>query len=250
MAETPTAAVLIIGNEILSGRTQDANLAHIARVLGTRGIRVREARVVEDDVAAIVEAVNALRARYTYVFTTGGIGPTHDDVTAQGIAQAFGRPLVRDPEAERRLLAFYPPEKRTPARMKMADVPQGAELVDNPVSAAPGFRVENVYVLPGVPVILQAMLDLLAPRLAGGPPLVSRTLVTYAPEGEIAERLAAVQARHPEVTIGSYPFMRLGTLGTSVVFRASDAEAVARAASDFLAVMTAAGVRVDEEVLA
>lgn len=250
MAETPTAAVLIIGNEILSGRTQDANLAHIARVLGTRGIRVKEARVVEDEVAAIAEAVNDLRARYTYVFTTGGIGPTHDDVTALGVAHAFGRPLVRDPEAERRLLAYYPPEKRTAARMKMADVPQGAALIDNPVSAAPGFQVDNVFVLPGVPSILKAMLDLLLPRLAGGPPLISRTIVAYVPEGEIAEQLAAVQARHPAVTIGSYPFMRIGTPGTSLVFRAADPDLVARAVADFLEVARAAQINVDEEVLA
>lgn len=250
MAETPTAALVIIGNEILSGRTRDANLPYLAEFLGRRGIRLAEARVVADETAAIVEAVNQLRARNRYVFTTGGIGPTHDDITAAAIAEAFGVPLERNPEAERRLLAYYPPDKVTPARMKMADMPVGVELIDNPVSAAPGFVIGNVFVLPGVPKIMQAMLDGLASRLEGGPPLVSRAIVAYAPEGEIAERLAAVQARHAAVTIGSYPFMRMGTPGTTVVCRGADAEAVARAAADFLAVMREAGVATDEEVLA
>ena len=163
-----TACLIIIGNEILSGRTIDANLPHIAKVLGQVGIRLAEARVVADDEAAIVDAVNTCRARHTYVFTTGGIGPTHDDITAACIAKAFGRPFGRNPEAERRLLAFYPPERVNEARMSMADMPEGVELIDNPVSVAPGFRIENVYVLAGVPKIMQAMLDLVLPKLEGG----------------------------------------------------------------------------------
>jgi molybdenum cofactor synthesis domain-containing protein len=163
-----TACLIIIGNEILSGRTVDANLPHVAKVLGQIGIRLAEARVVADDEAAIVDAVNACRARHTYVFTTGGIGPTHDDITAACIAKAFGRRLGRNPEDERRLLAFYPPERVNEARMSMADMPDGAELIDNPVSVAPGFRIENVFVLAGVPKIMQAMLDLVLPKLEGG----------------------------------------------------------------------------------
>ena len=177
MSETSkpvTACLIIIGNEILSGRTIDANLPHVAKVLGQIGIRLTEARVVADDEAAIVDAVNTCRARHTYVFTTGGIGPTHDDITAACIAKAFGRPFGRNPEAERRLLAFYPPERVNEARMSMADMPEGVELIDNPVSVAPGFRIENVYVLAGVPKIMQAMLDLVLPKLEGGVKIQAR----------------------------------------------------------------------------
>lgn len=249
MAETPTACLIIIGNEILSGRTQDANLAHIARFLGELGIRMAEARVVPDEEGAIVEAVNACRAKYRYVFTTGGIGPTHDDITAASIAKAFGVPFGRNAEAERRLLAYYPPDKVTPARMRMADMPKGVELIDNPVSAAPGFVLGNVFVLPGVPKIMQAMLDGLKGRLVGGPPIRSRSIVCFAPEGEIAERLGAIQAAHPGVDIGSYPFMRMGTPGTTIVFRSADVPAIERAATAFLKEMRAAGVETSEELL-
>jgi molybdenum cofactor synthesis domain-containing protein len=175
-----TACLIIIGNEILSGRTVDANLPHIAKVLGQVGIRLAEARVVADDEAAIVDAVNTCRARHTYVFTTGGIGPTHDDITAACIAKAFGRPFGRNAEAERRLLAFYPPERVNEARMSMADMPEGVELIDNPVSVAPGFRIENVFVLAGVPKIMQAMLDLVLPKLEGGVKVHARAATIYA----------------------------------------------------------------------
>jgi molybdenum cofactor synthesis domain-containing protein len=249
MAETPTACLIVIGNEILSGRTQDANLAYIARFLGELGIRLAEARVVPDEEAAIVEAVNQCRARYRYVFTTGGIGPTHDDITAASIAKAFGVPFGRNAEAERRLLAYYPPDKVTAARMKMADMPEGVELIDNPVSAAPGFVIGNVFVLPGVPRIMQAMLDGLRARLQGGPPIRSRSIVCFAPEGEIADRLAAIQDAHRSVDIGSYPFMRMGTPGTTIVFRSADAEAIDRAAGAFLEAMREAGVATSEELL-
>ncbi len=249
MAETPTACLVIIGNEILSGRTQDANLAYIARFLGELGIRLAEARVVPDETAAIVEAVDQCRARHRYVFTTGGIGPTHDDITAAAVAEAFGVPLERNAEAERRLLAYYPPDKVTPARLKMADMPRGVELIDNPVSAAPGFVIGNVFVLPGVPRIMQAMLDGLKGRLVGGPPIRSRSIVCFAPEGEIAERLGAIQTAHPEVEIGSYPFMRMGTPGTTIVFRSTDPQAIDRAAGAFLEVARAAGIATDEELL-
>ena len=227
-----TAAVVVIGNEILSGRTQDANLAFLAQRLGSKGIRVAEARIVPDVEAMIVEAVNALRARYAYVFTTGGIGPTHDDVTARCIAVAFGIPVRRNPEAERRLRAYYDVAMLNEARLSMADMPEGADLIDNPVSIAPGFRVENVYVLPGVPQILQAMVDGLVPNLAGGDPVVSRPLTVFAAEGDVAAALAAIQDRFADVEIGSYPFFRQGRFGTTIVARGRDPSRVEAARNE------------------
>lgn len=223
---TVTAALVIIGNEILSGRTQDANLAFLATELNEVGIQLREVRVVPDAEADIVEAVNALRAKHDHVFTTGGIGPTHDDITSASIAKAMGVPYGRHPEAERRLLAYYPPEKVNPARMKMAETPEGAELIDNPVSVAPGFTIGNVHVLPGVPSILQAMWAGLKPRLKGGAVVQSKTITVFCPEGEIAKPLAEIQARHPTVEIGSYPFTRQERFGTSLVLRSVDVAAI------------------------
>ena len=245
MAErTVTAALVIIGNEILSGRTQDANLAFLATGLNEAGIQMREVRVVPDAEADIVEAVNALRARYDYVFTTGGIGPTHDDITAASIAKAFGVAYGRHPEAERRLLAYYPPEKVNPARMKMAETPEGAELIDNPVSVAPGFTIGNVHVLPGVPSILQAMWAGLKSRLKGGATVLSRTITVLCPEGEIARPLGEIQANHPTVEIGSYPFMRQDRSGTSLVLRSVDQAAIDAAAEAILAETRNRGVEV------
>jgi len=229
-----TACLIIIGNEILSGRTVDANLSYIASRLGEIGIRMAEARVVPDDEAEIVAAVNACRARHTYVFTTGGIGPTHDDITAQSIAKAFGRRLERNREAERRLLAYYPPERVNEARMSMADMPEGVELIDNPISVAPGFRIENVYVLPGVPKIMQAMLDGLLPKLEGGTRVLSRAITVLAAEGDVAQAgLGDLQARFPMLEIGSYPFWRPEGPGTTVVLRGAD-QAQIDAAADGL----------------
>ena len=224
--------MLIIGNEVLSGRTQDANLAFLAARLSDLGIPVIEARVVPDEEDGIIEALQALQARATYVFTTGGIGPTHDDITAAAIAKAFGVPLVRDPEALRRLREHYAGLDVNEARLKMADVPQGATLIDNPVSTAPGFRIGNVFVLAGVPSIARAMFDALAPSLAGGPPVVSRTVPCSIPEGDFAADLAQVQARHPDVSIGSYPFFRPGRVGVNLVIRGTDPAAVDAAAAD------------------
>jgi molybdenum cofactor synthesis domain-containing protein len=243
---TVTAALVIIGNEILSGRTQDANLAFLAQELNGIGIQLREARVVPDAEADIVEAVNACRAKHDHVFTTGGIGPTHDDITAASVARALDRPLVRHPEAERRLLAYYPPEKVNEARMKMADTPEGAELIDNPVSVAPGFTVENVHVLPGVPSILQAMLPGLKPKLQGGAVVHSRTLTVFCPEGELARPLGEIQARHPTVEIGSYPFMRQDRFGAAVVLRSVDEAAIAATADELLAVVRERGIELLE----
>lgn len=223
----PTAAVIVIGNEILSGRTRDANLGYLASKLGAVGIRVMEARVVPDVETAIVDAVNSCRRRYGHVFTTGGIGPTHDDITAACVAKAFGRRFGRNAEAEARLRGYYDPEMVNAARLSMADMPDGVTLIDNPVSIAPGFRIENVYVLPGVPKILQAMVDLLVPSLGGGTPITSSALTVFAPEGEIAALLGALQADYPALDIGSYPFFRQGRFGTTVICRGSDAAAVA-----------------------
>ncbi len=227
-----TAAVLIIGNEILSGRTKDANLPYLGERLGELGIRLAEARVVADQKDEIVAAVNALRQRYTYLFTTGGIGPTHDDITAECVAAAFGRPLIRNPEALALLQAHYAPGDLNEARLRMANTPEGATLIENPISHAPGFRIENVHVMAGVPAVMRAMFDSLAPGLTGGPPLRSRTLASDLPEGALAAGLGALQERYPEVDIGSYPSFRDGRPSVAVVLRATDEPRLAAAAEE------------------
>lgn len=229
--KTVTACVLVIGNEILSGRTKDSNLAWLAVELNKLGIRLLEARVIPDIEDVIVETVNAVRGRFDYVFTTGGIGPTHDDITAACIARAFGVPLIRNPEAVRRLIAHYGnPADLNEARLRMANTPEGAELIDNPVSKAPGFRIGNVHVMAGVPTIMQAMFDGLRHRLVGGTPVLSRTLSVDVAEGLMATELAAIQAAHADVEIGSYPYMRQGKAGAAIVVRGVAAEALDRAA--------------------
>ena len=225
-SQTRQAAVLVIGDEILSGRTQEANIGFIAGFLAPLGIGLAEARVVRDATAEIAAAVNALRARYDYVFTTGGIGPTHDDITADAVAAAFGAPIEFHAEALRILEAHYPPGEFNEARRRMARIPQGAHLIENPVSKAPGFQIENVFVLAGVPRIMQAMLEGVRGRLAGGPALISRSAVCYLPEGKIAAALGALQAKANGVSIGSYPFYRLDRTGTTLVARGTDACAV------------------------
>lgn len=219
---TITAAILIIGNEILSGRTQDSNTQFLAKELNQLGIGVREVRVIPDDEAMIIGTVNALKAQFTYVFTTGGIGPTHDDITSSAMAKAFKVALVRHPEAVRRLSNYYEEGALNAARLKMADVPEGAELIDNPVSAAPGFRLENVYVLPGVPRIMQAMFHGIKHGLKGGSVVESRDISIYLPEGTIAEGFAALQEKYAVVEMGSYPFIHQGKLGTCLVLRSDN----------------------------
>ncbi len=236
MSDTVTAAVLIIGNEVLSGRTQDANLAYLAKGLNEVGVRLMEARVIADVEDEIVAAVNDVRARYDYVFTTGGIGPTHDDITAACVAKAFGRPLIRHADALRRLEEHY---RRTgielnEARLRMANTPEGADLIDNPVSSAPGFRVENVHVMAGVPRICQAMFDGIKHTLSGGDPVLSRTVQCGLPEGKLAAALGAIQDRFADIEIGSYPSYRAGGFGVAVVLRTTDA-AVLGAATDAVA---------------
>ena len=237
----PTAAVLVIGNEILSGRTKDVNLGFLAEQLTRLGVRLREARVVSDVAEEIVRAVDETRRRYDYVFTTGGIGPTHDDITAGSVARAFGVPLVRDPRAVALLERHYQPGQLNEARLRMAEIPEGSILIDNPVSAAPGFQIGNVFVMAGVPAIMQAMFGGLKQRLVGGPPILSRTVSAYIAEGTIAAGLAALQQRHPELEIGSYPFFRQGRFGGSFVLRGTDAAALATAADALKALIRELG---------
>lgn len=216
------AALLIIGDEILSGRTQDKNLSYLAAWLNEAGIQLAEARVVADVPDAIIAAVNALRASYDYVFTTGGIGPTHDDITASCIARAFDLPFGIHPEAFRRLEEHYGSADFTPERQRMAHTPEGAALIDNPVSLAPGFQVENVFVMAGVPKIMQAMLESVRPKLKGGRKVWSQAVTIHVPESRMAGALAKLQADNEGVSLGSYPFFRDGSVGTQIVVRSVD----------------------------
>lgn len=247
MSSSPTAAILIIGNEILSGRTKDVNLPWLGEQLSGMGIRLNEGRIVRDDEAAIIEALNLLRSRNDYVFTTGGIGPTHDDITSVTVAKAFGTTLHRHPDALAALMAHYKAEDINAARLKMADVPMGAELVENPVSAAPGYRIENVYVFAGVPRIMQAMFDNIRHQLQGGDPIESRTIMVFLTEGTIAEALTAIQNGEPRVDIGSYPMIKDGKLGTSIVVRSSEAAPLEATYEKVKAMIASLGGRIAHE---
>ncbi len=231
MSENLTAAVLVIGDEILSGRTQDTNLGYIAKVLGTLGIDVREARVVPDVEEEIVAAVNTLRSRHTYVFTTGGIGPTHDDITADAIAKAFGVGIDYHPEAFEMLAARYKPGEFNEMRQRMARTPLGATLIKNSVSTAPGFQIGNVFVMAGVPMIMRAMMEDVTPRLQQGIPVVTATISARIPEGRIAPALAHIQSEHRTVAIGSYPFYDSEGTGVQLVVRGRDGQEVETAAA-------------------
>ena len=245
----PTACLLVIGNEVLSGRTQDANIQFLATRLGQIGIPLREVRVIPDVAETIVGTVNEVRARFDHVFTTGGIGPTHDDITSECVAAAFGVPWEPHPEAWARLERQYKPGEFNAARQRMATLPRGAVLIDNPISIAPGFSIGNVHVMAGIPRVMQAMFEALAPRLAGGPPIVSRTVhATGLPEGRIADGLAAIQARFAALDIGSYPYFRLGGSGVAIVVKGTDADAVEAAIAEVTALMLGLGaVPVDGE---
>jgi molybdenum cofactor synthesis domain-containing protein len=241
-----TACLLVIGNEILSGRTQDANLAYLAKGLNEVGVRLREARVIPDVPETIIATVNEVRTKHDYVFTTGGIGPTHDDITAECVARAFGRKLVLDPEAKRRLEIRYRQMggqmELNEARLRMAHVPEGATLIDNPVSAAPGFQIGNVFVMAGVPVIAQAMFDSVKHRLIGGAKVLARSVNCRLAEGTIAQDLGQIQAAYPAIDIGSYPFWsRGGGFGVSLVLRGTDAEELGRAVGDVVAMIARLG---------
>jgi molybdenum cofactor synthesis domain-containing protein len=237
-----TAAILVIGDEILSGRTQDTNTSHIARFLGAMGIDLCEVRVVPDIEEEIVAALNALRNRYTYTFTTGGIGPTHDDITADAVAKAFGVGIDYHPEAMAIMAARYKnPEDFNDMRKRMARIPDTATLIKNSVSGAPGFQIGNVFVMAGVPMVMKAMLEELAPRLKRGAVVHVAAVEAYLPEGQIAAALAGVQSSHKTVSIGSYPFYREAGPGTQLVVRGRKAEEVEAAAVEIERAVRAEG---------
>ena len=222
----PTAAILIIGNEVLSGRTQDANVNFIAKRLGDIGITLAEVRIIPDVESMIIEAIQALSARYDQVFTTGGIGATHDDITAASVAKAFNRQLHTDAEAVKILQTYYL-ERLNETRLKMAIVPEGSILIKNPVSAAPGFQIENVYCLAGIPAVKQAMFDVIIPTLKTGQTFHAITVKSHILENDIAEPLAEIQNTHTTVEIGSYPsFLSPGKWGVSLVVRSTDLDAI------------------------
>ena len=230
----PTAAMLVIGDEILSGRTRDANMHHLAGQLTEAGIDLTEVRIVSDDAPAIIAAVQALSASYSHVFTSGGIGPTHDDITADCIAAAFDTPIdIRD-DARALLQAHYDRsgQELNTARLRMARIPDGATLIDNPVSTAPGFTLGNVHVMAGVPSVFQAMIASVLPTLSGGAPLLSRSLRVVRGEGDIAGPLGEFAARHPDLSVGSYPFQKDGIYGANLVVRGQDATALDAAMAD------------------
>ena len=222
-----TAALVVIGDEILSGRTHDRNIAQVASWLQVQGIRLMEVRVVPDVEERIAEAVNALRTAHDYLFTTGGIGPTHDDITVDAVAKALGLPVVVHPEARRILEDYYSTRGGiTEARLRMARVPEGAELIPNKMSGAPGIKIGNVFLMAGVPHIAAQMLDALTGTLEGGAPLLSETVGCWVAESEVADLLREVEQAHPECQIGSYPFFREGKVGANFVIRSTDPEAL------------------------
>ena len=240
MTSSVTAAVLVIGDEILSGRTKDANIGVIADRCTQLGIDLREVRIVADDEPAIVSALNALRDQYTYVFTTGGIGPTHDDITADAVATAFGTGISEDPRAIDLLLQRIKPEDLNEARRRMARIPHGADLVENAVSKAPGFWIENVIVMAGVPAVMRAMLDAVTPKLVAGARTIARSIsARHVPEGTYAAALAKIAGDYPGVTIGSYPSFEDGRFRNEIVVRGKDERDVGSAAAAVEAMITA-----------
>jgi molybdenum cofactor synthesis domain-containing protein len=238
-----TAGLLVIGDEILSGRTQDKNVAQIAAWLNRQGIRLGEVRIVPDDEARIAEAVNALRASHDYLFTTGGIGPTHDDITVDSIAAALGVPVIVHPEARRMLEAYYAPRglELTKARLRMARVPEGAELIPNLTGGPPGVRFGNIFILAGIPNVAAAMLEALDGTLEGGWPVLSATVGAYAAESDVADLLRETEAAHEGVAIGSYPFVKNGRYGANFVVRSEDGELVERTARELERRLSEAG---------
>ncbi|ODU54594.1 MAG: molybdopterin-binding protein [Acetobacteraceae bacterium SCN 69-10] len=242
MTPNPTACLLVIGNEVLSGRTQDANIKFLATRLGEIGIPLREVRIIPDVAETIIATVNAVRPMFDHVFTTGGIGPTHDDITSECVAAAFGVPWEPHPEAWARMERHYKPGEFNPARQRMATMPRGASLIDNAISIAPGFTIGNVHVMAGVPRIMQSMFDTLAPRLAGGPPIVARAVHALGlAEGRIADGLAAIQGRYPGLDVGSYPYYRASGNGVAIVAKGPDPAADEAAIAEVTALMQALG---------
>ena len=244
---TQKSALVIIGNEILSGRTQDKNTSWIGEKMAAHGVPLAEVRVVPDIEEKVVEAVNAMREAYDYVFTTGGIGPTHDDITAACIAKAVGADFERHEEAYQVLLDYYGPDELTDARATMADMPKGATLIPNPVSGAPGFRVENVFVMAGVPRIMQAMLEHVIVEISPGKPILSNSISCNLMESIVAEGLGQVQEQFESVDIGSYPSFRDGKLTVSVVLRSSDEDTLKDATNAVLSLIAEKGGEVQSE---
>ena len=245
-----TAGLLVIGDEILSGRTQDRNIAPIATWLNLQGIRLAEVRIVPDVTDRIVEAVNALRTSNDYLFTTGGIGPTHDDITVDAIAAALGVPVIIHPSARATLEAYYASRGGlTDARLRMARVPQGAELIENPMSGAPGIRFGNIFILAGVPHIAAIMLEALSGRIEGGRPLLSRTIGCWAPESEVADSLRETERAHEGCQIGSYPFFREGRVGANFVIRSTDQARLDACRGDLLGRLRDSGFDVSDEAI-
>ncbi len=246
-SRTYTAALAIIGDEILSGRTQDKNVAQIALWLNLQGIRLTEVRVVPDKTAAIVEAVNILRGRNDYLFTTGGIGPTHDDITVDAIAEALGVAVVVHPKASAVLQAYYATRGGiTEARLRMARVPDGATLIENRMSGAPGIRHGNIFIMAGVPHITAGMLDALSGTLEGGEPLLARSIGCWVAESEVSDLLRTTEKAHPQCQIGSYPFFREGRVGANFVVRSTDEAALGDCAAALLAALVAEGREVTD----
>jgi molybdopterin-biosynthesis enzyme MoeA-like protein len=238
-----TAGLLVIGDEILSGRTQDKNVAQVATWLNRQGIRLGEVRIVPDVEASIAKAVNDLRLIYDYLFTTGGIGPTHDDISVDSVAAAFGVPVIIHPRARKILENYYTTRGGlNEARLRMARVPEGAELIENRESAAPGVKIGNVYMMAGVPSIAARMLEALDGQLEGGRPVVSLTVGAYAPESEVADLLRATEEAHEGVAIGSYPFFKDGRYGANFVMRSEDGDLVQRTAKDLSRKLAEAGI--------
>jgi molybdenum cofactor synthesis domain-containing protein len=243
-----TAGLVIIGDEILSGRTQDANLSYLAKWLGVQGIRLKEVRVVADEMDAIGDAVKALSAAHDYLFTTGGIGPTHDDITVDAVAAALGLGVIVHPDAQA-ILAGYYGDKLTDARLRMARTPEGASLIHNPRTKAPGIRIGNVFIMAGVPMITQGMLAALDGKLPGGKPVQSRTVGAWTQESTVAATLLAVETAHPGAQIGSYPFWREGKTGANFVVRSTSVAQLAEVAVALIAALEAAGIAaVDGEI--
>ncbi len=236
-----TSGIVVIGNEVLSGRTQDVNVNFLASSLGELGIRVSEVRIIPDVKETIIETVNHCRKQFDYVFTTGGIGPTHDDITTESIAAAFGKKVILSPEGKDLLLGKYGIEKLTDARMKMAHVPEGAILIDNPVSKAPGYSIENVFVLAGVPAIVKAMFTSLPERLVGGDKVHSISVSAELAEGKLAVGLENLQNKYEGVEVGSYPYYRNSRYGVSIVLRGTDQEKLTASAEELKDLMHSLG---------
>ena len=228
------AAILIIGNEILSGRTQDTNTSTLATWLNSLGVKVGEVRVIPDVEETIISSINLLRKKYNYVFTSGGIGPTHDDITSESISKAFKLPYEKHEEGYKILKTYYKPGEFNDGRQKMIWMPRGAKLILNPTSGAPGFFIENVFVLPGVPSILKSMLGGIKNKIVGGDPIISHTISLRTFESHIAESLTAVQNKYDNVEIGSYPFFQAGKLGVSIVIRSDNQDLINKCSSDVM----------------